>query len=186
MLDRRRLILCVIILLIAFTVAGVSLYQSGAMPWFRGDLPNCLRMEDGTARLEVRYPDQFIGWGSSRDIRVIGRDPADPSQPTQGDYIFTVSSFGYAESLNYLLHPHQGPTFYPATFNGHEAGLYQFTAGSILWYDYAIPVGDDMIDVSYRFSELTPDEQTLVRKMVNTVSISQSTETVDPPRVTKC
>jgi len=184
---KRTLILSASVVVIACVVAVVILYRSGTIPWFRGELPNCLRLEYGNARLEVHYPDQFIGGGSAEEIGIRGRDPLDPNQPAKGDSIFGVI-VGTYEPMSWLLSPkRQGPELSSSTFNGRAAALYVLPpAGGNVWYDYSVPVGDDLFDVTYRFSQLSPQEQRLVQKMVDSVSITQTTEEVHPARVTQC
>jgi hypothetical protein len=185
-MAKKSVLITASVLGVACLAAALIVFHSGAIPWFRGDLPNCLLLEDSNARLEVHYPDQFIGGGSG-DIRIQERDPVDPNQPAQGDFIFGVT-VGVYEPLSWLINPHsQGPKYSSSTFNGRAAAFYLLPpAGGNIWYDYVIPVGEDVFEVDYRFSQLTPDEQDLVRKMVNSVSITQTTEEVQPTRVTQC
>src|SRR5438046_2487037 len=58
--TKQHIIISLSLLIGACLIAGASLYANGKLSWFRGSLPNCLRLRDGNVAAEIHYPDTLV------------------------------------------------------------------------------------------------------------------------------
>ena len=189
-MTKKRLILVISVVVCACVLAGTSLYANNRLPWFRGELPNCLRLRVGTGVLEVRYPDTFIDVSYERAIRLMRGDPKHPGEGGVDEgYVLTIDPVYSFIFVDYVSGTEPGPKMSTSTFNGYEVAYlhsdYKNAEG--IWDYYAIPAGNFTgFDVGYHYSLLSGDEKLLGDKMLHSIKINTGTEEVKQARVEEC
>jgi len=163
------------------------LYMDNRLPWFRGELPNCLRLRVGTGSLEVRYPNNFIDVSYESAIRIQRQDSKNLNTESDEDYILGVDVLGFKETLDEIVGETNGPKYQKYTFSGYDAGFAHSDATSTgVWDYYRIPVNEESFLMFYHYSSLSADEKTLADKMLHSIKITTEKEDVKQARVEKC
>src|SRR5438045_3906938 len=94
------------ILIGAAVVAGIILYDNNRLPWSRGELSNCMRLQDGNVKVEVKYPDEFVSESDSGGIRLYRKGDIEKYKDDKVD-ILAISS-NYHRSLETIISPSFG------------------------------------------------------------------------------
>jgi hypothetical protein len=171
-------------LLALFIIIGGIAYLKNTLPWFRGDLPNCIVLRSRNIRAEVHYPDAFkdVSYPTAPRVKRKGS-----SGLAEGAYILAIDAEGFSESLRDIIGVSPGPLYATSTFNGYPAGFAtQFDAGIGTDKIYKFPVGNDTLMISYSSDQLSPDLKVVADKMLRSVTITQTSENIKQTAVEAC
>ena len=187
MKNKKNTLISLSIVLAACVIGALILYVDNRLLWFRGELPNCLRLRVGTGILEVRYPDILKDVSYESAIRLKKQNQVNPDE----GYVLTIDPVYSFLFQDYVSGTEPGPKMSTSTLNGYEVAFlhsdYKNAEG--IWDNYEVSAGNGVgFGIGYHTSLLSPspDEKVLGDKMLHSIKIENGLEEVKPARVEEC
>src|SRR5262249_22978467 len=114
-------------------------------------------------------------------LKLVGADSGSSA------YSLTIDSVHYKESLAEIIASTSGPKYATSTFGSYAAGFALVNEPTVgVWDEYRVPVGKETLLVSYGKFTLPDNLKRIADKMMDTIRISEVSDSVESDSVESC